>query len=111
MKKLLCRLIARFGSEVTAVFGSEQRLVRCVFEPTTSRSWQNMRRQIRDLGQLPQGQFEYIGTEDLGAADYLLRGTQVYLLRRCEPVYLQNECICYWGLAVPVGEESQWKRW
>lgn len=109
MKKLLSRLITRWGSEVNAVFGNESLTLRCIFEPTTSRSWQNMRRQIRDLGQLPQGQFEYIGTEDLSAADYLLRGEQVYLLRRCEPIYLKNQCICYWGLAVPAGEESQWK--
>jgi len=90
------------------VFDHGAENLHCILEPTTSRSWQNMRRFITDLGELPQGQFEYVGDTDISAAEYLERDGKVYLPRRCEPIYLAGKCICYWGLAVPAGEESAW---
>lgn len=110
LRRLLLRLLRTWGSKVEVVTGKEREEISCVLQPTTSRSWQNMRRQVKDLGELPQGQFEYIGQKDISAADYLMRAGQLYLPRRCEPVYMANDLLCYWGLMIPYGEGPEWNR-
>lgn len=82
--------------------------LRAVFQPTTSLSWQNMRRQVMDLGELPMGQYLYLGPEDIKLAQYLICGDKVFLPRRCDPIRLGNRLLCYWGLCVPAGEEEAW---
>ena len=108
MKNLLLRSLEQWGSELTAVFAEKTSTLRCIFQPVTSRSLQNMRRQVKDLGQLPQGQFEYLGAEDISQVEYLERDGWIYIPRHCEPIYLSGEILCYWGLAAPAGEESAW---
>lgn len=110
MRALIERLLWRWGSGLEVCFAEQTLALRAVLEPTTSVSWQNMRRQVADLGQLPTGQFLYVGTADISSAQYLRRRGKVFLPRRCEEISLGGEVLCYWGLCVPAGEEAAWTR-
>ena len=108
MKKTVERMLDRWGVSVEICTAGETVTVRGILEPTTSLSWQNMRRQMRALGNIPQGQFLYIGPRDISEADVLRRRGKSYYVRRCEEITLGNETLCYWGLCVPSGEEAAW---
>lgn len=108
MRELVTQLLRRWGGAVEVFFSEKTETVRAVLEPTASASWQNMRRVMRDLGQVPVGQFLYIGPVDISSAAFLRRWGKVYLPRRCEEVSLGGEVLFYWGLCVPAGEEAAW---
>lgn len=110
MKSLLTGLLRRWGGAVEIIGEDETKSVHAVLEPTTSVSWQNMRRTVRDLGKVPMGQYVYIGPEDISSAQFLRRRGKAFLSRRCEEVSLGGEILFYWGLCVPVGEEAAWNQ-
>ena len=82
--------------------------VRAVLEPVTSLSWQNMRRQMRALGQVPQGQFLYLGEADISQVPLVRKGETLFAVRRCEEISLGGKRLFYWGLCVPAGKEEAW---
>lgn len=107
MRRVVRALLDRWGSRVTIVFPDEsRRVVRAVLQPSGSVSWQNMRRVMRDHGQIPTGQMIYIGPTELDVmeADHLELDGKRYLPRRWEPFYLGDAAICGWGLATPMEE-------
>lgn len=108
MRELVTQLLRRWGGAVEVFFSEKTETVRAVLEPTASASWQNMHRVMRDLGQVPVGQFLYIGPVDISSASFLRRWGKVYLPRRCEEISLAGQVLFYWGLCVPAGEEAAW---
>ena len=110
MKAVISRLLLHCGSDLTLFIGQERTSFRAVFQPVTSLSLRNMRRQMGDLGQLPAEQFIYIGSRDISSAEYLLCGKEMFLPRRCEPVSLGSGILYYWGLAVKAGKEDTWTK-
>ena len=108
MNAAVQKLLATWGSDVTVVYpDGTRRTVRAVFVPSHSVSWQNMRRVVRDHGQIPTGQMFYAGPADvdLTDADRLEFDGGSYLPRRWERVLLAGEALYGWGLASPLGEE------
>ena len=65
MKRRIAALIRRYGSSVQAVFPDRTEIVRAFLQPVTSRSWQNMDHMIPTGGEVPRGQFLYIGPPEL----------------------------------------------
>ena len=109
MRNPVTELLGRWGGMVEVV-GTESTEKCCaVLEPVTSTSWQNMRRQMGDLGQIPTGQFLYVGPKDISGAAFLKRRGKAFLPRRCEEVSLGGQVLFYWGLCVPGGEEAAWR--
>lgn len=101
-------LLETWGSDVTVVYpDGTRRTVRAVFAPSHSVSWQNMRRVVRDHGEVPMGQMFYAGPPDvdLTAADRLEFDGRRYTPRRWERFLLAGEALYGWGLAVPSGED------
>ena len=77
MKRRIAALIRRYGSSVQAVFPDRTEIVRAFLQPVTSRSWQNMDHMIPTGGEVPRGQFLYIGPPELdirGAEHLYLAG-------------------------------------
>ena len=76
MKRRIAALIRRYGSSVQAVFPDRTEIVRAFLQPVTSRSWQNMDHMIPTGGEVPRGQFLYIGPPELD-----IRARSICILR------------------------------
>lgn len=112
MRRMLERLLGKYGTEVTIYHQGTATRVRAFFMPTASRSWQNMEHVYTPLGETPRGQYNYIGpVEPLAEmGDVLEVGGQKYLLRRLEVVRDRGGPVYRWGLCVENGGIDGWGR-
>lgn len=105
----LRRLLAVWGNPVTVVRrdGTSQ-TVRAVFAPSSFLRRRDMKRVVRDWGEIPQGQYCYIGPPevDLRTADRLEHGGKTYEVRQWEQVCLGGEDLYGWGMAIEIEEET-----
>lgn len=106
MKLVIDRLLERFGVDAT-VNGTA---VRIFFQFSNSKSWDSMNPIITPVGQIPGGQYLYIGPADLeiAAGDEVEVGGTSYILRRCEVYQAQEGPIYRWGLCALKGKEEKW---
>lgn len=104
------KLMARHGCDVTLVRGAESRTIRAFLQPVSSSSWQSMVPEATVLGQVPQGQYTYLGpaTGQVREGDFLLLGEKRYLLLRVETYRWENTPIYQWGLCVEGNGEETW---
>ena len=88
MKRRIAALIRRYGSSVQAVFPDRTEIVRAFLQPVTSRSWQNMDHMIPTGGEVPRGQFLYIGPPelDIRGAEHLYLAGRYFLVRRADMI-------------------------
>jgi len=102
-------LLSVWGNPVTVVRrdGTRQ-TIRAVFVPVSFLRRRDMRRTVRDWGEIPQGQYCCIGPAD---AD--LRDTErvefdgkAYEIRQWERVFLGGESLYGWGMAIEIEEET-----
>ena len=110
MRQIIERIIEDYGAAVTAVQGGQSRRFRAFLQLVTSKSWQNMERVFGPLGEIPRGQYLYIGpaAQDISDADHLQCGGVDYIVRRAEPIYVGDEALYIWGLCVRKGAEDPW---
>ena len=110
MKQIIAGILRRWGSPVTAVAGTEQTELRAVLEPIDSVRVSAMRRLIRDAGEIPQGQYLYLGPPEFDPTqtDYLLRDGELFLPRRCERFYAGGQALFCWALLLRAKEEPVW---
>ncbi len=106
MKHWLFKLFRRWGTELTAYVDGELHSVSGVFQPITSVGRQSVLRQWMDLGEYSTAQYLYVGESAVSEADYIALHGKKYLPLRCEPIYFENEILCYWALCAPLGEED-----
>ncbi len=80
------------------------------FQPVRSKSWQYLEGNFSPLGEVPRGQYVYIGPteQDVGVGETLEVGGRDYMVRRVEPVYYGEEIAYYWGMCVEKGGEDTW---
>ena len=110
MREIIERIIADYGSTVTAAENGGERSFRAFLQPVTSKSWQNMERVFGPLGEIPRGQYLYIGPaeQDISGADHLRCGGVDYIVRRAEPILVGDEALYLWGLCVRKGADDPW---
>ena len=110
MRAIIETIIESYGSGVTAVCGGESASFRAFLQPVTSKSWQNMERVFGPLGEIPRGQYLYIGpaAQDIAQAEFLRCGGTDYLVRRADPILVGDEALFIWGLCVRKGAEDPW---
>lgn len=80
------------------------------FQPVRSKSWQYLEGNFSPLGEVPRGQYVYIGPVEqlLSTGETLTVGEKDYMVRRLEPVYYGEEIAYYWGMCVEKGGEDNW---
>ena len=80
------------------------------FQPVRSKSWQYLEGNYSPLGEVPRGQYVYIGPagQQVQTGETLEVGEKDYMLRRVEPVYYGEEIAYYWGMCVEKGGEDTW---
>ena len=108
MKQMLQAIMAEYGSTVYIVplTGSAE-TVKAFLQPITTRSWQNMQKVVRSLGEIPTGQFLYIGPAEqpLTDTDVLECGGKRYRICRAERICLGDETLYVWAMAMETGGE------
>lgn len=108
MKRLIGTLLRQYGSDMLLRRDGTDTELRAFLQLVTSKSWQNMERMIDSIGEIPRGQYLYIGPPDipLRPADRLYFDSRFFSVRRAEPIRYRNEALFIWGLCVEGGTET-----
>lgn len=112
MGSMVAKILESYGTVMILKRGQVTHQIRAFFQPVRSKSWQYLEGDYSPLGEIPRGQYIYIGpvqpkaeagdTVTLDGKDYWLRRTE--LIRDGEgPVYC-------WGICVEKGGEDNWGR-
>ena len=111
MQQMIAAILMQYGSTVTVrSLDGSQTVVRAFIQPVTAKSWRNMRKSVHELGDIPAGQFVYIGPAEPcpGEDDVLVCAGQRYAVRRAEVLVLADEALYTWGLLVKIGGDDPW---
>ena len=109
MQQMIGKILNTYGVSVT--WKKEEPVTyRGIFQPVRSKSWQYLEGNYSPLGEVPRGQYVYIGPAERCVAfgDTLEVGGKDYMVRRVEPVYYGEEIAYYWGMCVEKGGEDTW---
>lgn len=101
----MSRMIRRYGAPILRTSGSSVTAYRAIVQPVTSRSWQNMERMIPNVGEIPRGQYIYIGPADqaVKSGDIFTFDGRTYMVRRADRIFFREEALFVWGLCVEGG--------
>lgn len=110
MRKMVEKIIAQHGTDMTIISGAEQKTVRGFFRAVNAKSWQSMESEATLLGEISRGQYAYIGPVKAAVkeGDTLSLGEKTYLFRRVELYYYGNQAVYQWGLCVEKGVNDTW---
>lgn len=110
MKKMVDGILKQYGSTITLECSGSTVTVKGFFQPVRSKSWQSLTNTATPLGEIPRGQYVYIGPSGTPVAmgDMLTIGGETYIFRRVEPYYYGEEQIYLWGLCVEKGVNDTW---
>lgn len=110
MKKMVAGILRQYGSKITLERSDGSIVVKGFFQPVRSKSWQSLTNTATPLGEIPRGQYVYIGPADTAVSlgDVLHIGGESYIFRRVEPYRYGEEQIYIWGLCVEKGVNDTW---
>ena len=110
MKELITRIINTYGNDIIITANRVEHRTRAFMQLVTSKSWQNMERMIPDAGEVPRGQFLYLGPADvpLSGYDTIEMDGRTFIVRRADPILYRSERIFVWGLCVEAGGKAVW---
>ena len=109
MQQMIGKILNTYGVSVT--WKKEEPVTyRGFFQPVRSKSWQYLEGNYSPLGEVPRGQYVYIGPVEPAAeaGDTLTVDGQDYWLRRTELVRDGNGPVYCWGMCVEKGGEDTW---
>ena len=103
-------ILKQYGTAMTVTTGDGTAGVKGFFQPVRSKSWQAMVSLDTPLGEVPRGQYIYIGPAGtpVGDGDILTVGEKNYVFRRVEPYYYGEEQLYLWGLCMEKGVNDTW---
>ena len=109
MQQMIGKILNTYGVSILRKT-AEEAAYRGFFQPVRSKSWQYLEGNYSPLGEVPRGQYVYIGPAEqrLTVGETLEVGGKDYMVRRVEPVYYGEEVAYYWGMCVEKGGEDTW---
>ena len=109
-EKLMTELIGRFGTQLVRRSGGETYIYKAIVQLVTSKSWQNMERMVPNAGEIPRGQYLYIGptAQKVKNGDVIEFDGRRFIVRRADRVIFRKEALFVWGLCVEGGEDDPW---
>ena len=112
MRQMVDKILKTHGTAVTLNHGADSYDIFAFFQPVRSKSWQYLEGNYSPLGEIPRGQFVYIGPVEPGAqaGDTLTVDGKNYWLRRAELIRDGNGPVYCWGMCVEKGGEDNWGR-
>ena len=110
MEQMISKILNTYGAAVTLCRGGTDYEIRAFFQPVRSKSWSYLDGEYSPLGEIPRGQYVYIGPVEPAAevGDSLMVGNKGYWLRRTELIYDANGPVYCWGMCVEKGGEDTW---
>ena len=110
MRRMVEKILNTYGTPVTLTQGETAYPVRAFFQPVRSKSWQYLEGNYSPLGEVPRGQYVYIGPVEPEArvGDTLRVGEKSYWLRRTELILDREGPVYCWGMCVEKGGEDTW---
>lgn len=104
------KILNTYGMAVTLSRDGTAYDVRAFFQPVRSKSWQYLEGNYSPLGEIPRGQYVYIGPVEPAAeaGDTVTVGEKSYWLRRSELIRDANGPVYCWGICVEKGGEDNW---
>lgn len=108
MRRKIELILNTYGVSITRI--EEGVTYRGFLQPVRSKSWQYLEGSFSPLGEVPRGQYVYIGPADqkISFGETLQVDGKDYMVRRVEPVYYGEEVAYYWGMCVEKGGEDTW---
>ena len=112
MRQMVGKILRTYGTAMTLSRGGDVWEIFAFFQPVRSKSWQYLEGNYSPLGEIPRGQFVYIGPVEPGAqaGDTLTVDGKNYWLRRAELIRDGNGPVYCWGMCVEKGGEDNWGR-
>ena len=112
MRQTVEKILKTYGTPMTLSRGEEAWEIFAFFQPVRSKSWQYLEGNYSPLGEIPRGQFVYIGPvePEARAGDTLTLDGKCYWLRRAERIRDGNGPVYCWGMCVEKGGEDNWGR-
>ena len=110
MQRKIGLILATYGVRITRK--EEGATYRGFFQPVRSKSWQYLEGSFSPLGEVPRGQYVYIGpaSQEISFGETLTVDGKDYMVRRVEPVHHGEDVAYYWGMCVEKGGEDTWGR-
>lgn len=110
MQRMVSKILAQYGASLTLGKKDGDHEVRAFFQPVRSKSWQYLEGDFSPLGEIPRGQYVYIGPVDPAAesGDTLAVEGKNYWLRRTEMILDASGPVYCWGICVEKGGEDNW---
>ena len=110
MRNMVEKILKGYGMAITLQRSGEAFPVRGFFQPVRSKSWQYLEGNYSPLGEIPRGQYVYIGPTEpkAEAGDTLTVEGKDYWLRRSELICDANGPVYCWGMCVEKGGEDHW---
>ena len=110
MQEMIARILERYGTELKLCRGKTEYELRAFFQPVRSKSWSYLEGEYSPLGEVPRGQYVYIGPVDPAAevGDSLKVGTRGYWIRRTELIRDADGPVYCWGMCVEKGGADTW---
>ncbi|MBE6980158.1 MAG: hypothetical protein E7431_07265 [Ruminococcaceae bacterium] len=110
MVQMVGKILNTYGAAVTLRHEGQDYPIRAFFQPVRSKSWQYLEGDYSPLGEIPRGQYVYIGPVEPAAeaGDTLTVGSKDYWLRRTELVWDREGPVYCWGMCVEKGGEDTW---
>lgn len=110
MRRMISKILKSYGIPAKVTHGEASVETRIFFQPGTSRSWQRMESSVGPLGEIPGGQYLYIGPaeQEIAIGDQVEVGGESFVIRRAEHYRDQNGPVYWWGLCVEKGGEDTW---
>lgn len=108
MRRTVETILRQYGAPMTIVHGEAVRNVRAIFQSVRSKSKQAMTNADTPLGEIPQGQYIYIGSagEPVCEGDVLLIADRRYGFRRVERIWCGEEVAYLWGICIEEGSDG-----
>ena len=110
MRRMVDKILHSYGSVSRLCRGPPVRTGRGFFQPVRSKSWQYLEGNYSPLGEVPRGQYVYIGPAEpeAQAGDTLQVAGKDYWLRRAELIHDREGAVYCWGMCVEKGGEDAW---
>ena len=110
MQQMIGKILNTYGTAVTLRKGKKDYEIRAFFQPVRSKSWSYLEGEYSPLGEIPRGQYVYIGPVDPRAevGDDIRINYTFYRVRRSEIIMGSFGPLYCWAICVEKDGDDTW---